>query len=83
MARKPRICPAGYAQHVVQRGNNSSVCFAAEEDYVACAHSLNEGADKYGIIITRLRYGRDVWIFTAGRWRPAKSRRKLLANVTA
>ena len=35
MARKPRNCPAGYAQHVAQRGNNRSVCFAVEEDYIA------------------------------------------------
>jgi len=51
MARKPRICPAGYAQHIVQRGNNRCICFASEEDYVAYAHWLAEGAKKYDIAI--------------------------------
>lgn len=51
MARRPRICPAGYAQHIVQRGNNRCVCFISEGDYVAYAHWLAEGAKKYGIAI--------------------------------
>ena len=51
MARKPRICPAGYTQHIVQRGNNRSVCFASDDDYIAYAHWLQEAADKYGIAV--------------------------------
>jgi len=51
MARKPRICPAGYAQHVVQRGNNRCACFTGEDDYIAYAHWLAEGAKKYDIAI--------------------------------
>jgi hypothetical protein len=27
MARRPRYCPAGIAQHIVQRGNNRQICF--------------------------------------------------------
>ena len=51
MARKPRICPAGYAQHIVQRGNNRCACFVSEKDYIAYAHWLAEGAKKYDIAI--------------------------------
>lgn len=51
MARKPRICPAGYPQHIIQRGNNRSVCFASDDDYIAYAHWLKEGAEKYGIAV--------------------------------
>ena len=51
MRRRPRICPAGYAQHIVQRGNNRCACFASEDDYVAYAHWLAEGAKKYDIAI--------------------------------
>jgi len=51
MARKPRICPAGYAQHIVQRGHNRCACFAGEDDYTAYAHWLAEGAKKYDISI--------------------------------
>ena len=56
MARKPRICPAGYTQHVVQRGNNRSKCFTSKSDYTAYAYWLREGAEKYGIAI-------HAWIF--------------------
>ena len=51
MARRPRVCPAGYTQHIVQRGNNRCACFASEHDYVAYAHWLAEGAKKYNISI--------------------------------
>ena len=51
MARKPRICPAGYAQHIVQRGNNRCACFVTEGDYIAYAHWLTEGAKKYDIAV--------------------------------
>ena len=56
MARKPRICPAGYAQHIVQRGNNRCTCFVGEEDYAAYAHWLAQGAKKYNIAI-------HAWVF--------------------
>jgi len=51
MARKPRICPAGYTQHIVQRGNNRCACFAGKDDYAAYAHWLAKGASKYDIAI--------------------------------
>ena len=56
MARKTRICPAGFTQHVVQRGNNRSACFANDDDYIAYAHWLKEGAEKYGIAV-------HAWVF--------------------
>lgn len=46
MPRRPRLCPAGIPQHVVQRGNNRQVCFASDEDLKAYAHWLHEGAQK-------------------------------------
>lgn len=38
MARVPRFSPPGIPQHVIQRGNNRSVCFAAEQDLPAYAN---------------------------------------------
>ena len=32
MPRRKRICPAGYPVHIVQRGNNRQICFAADAD---------------------------------------------------
>ena len=32
MSRKPRFVLPGVPQHVIQRGNNRSVCFYADED---------------------------------------------------
>ena len=33
MPRKARIRHAGVPQHVIQRGNNRTACFFADEDY--------------------------------------------------
>ncbi len=33
MARQPRFVIPGQPQHVIQRGNNRSVIFVADEDY--------------------------------------------------
>ena len=35
MPRRPRICPAGMPQHVIQRGNNRQVCFQDFPDRAA------------------------------------------------
>ena len=40
MARLPRFCPSGIAQHVIQRGNNRQVCFGCNEDFAAYAYWL-------------------------------------------
>jgi putative transposase len=47
MARKPRIALAGYAQHVVQRGNNRQATFFAEADYRYYLDCLAEASAKY------------------------------------
>lgn len=51
MARLRRYCPVGIPQHVIQRGNNSSVCFADDSDMAAYAHFLFEAALKHGLSI--------------------------------
>jgi putative transposase len=47
MARLPRIELAGIPQHVIQRGNNRSVCFFAEDDYAFYLECLNKASVKY------------------------------------
>lgn len=42
MARLPRLDVPDVAQHVIQRGNNRSVCFASEQDFAAYANWLYE-----------------------------------------
>lgn len=51
MPRRRRICPAGYPVHVVQRGNNRQICFAADSDQAAYANWLSEAAVLYGVDI--------------------------------
>lgn len=47
MARLPRLDLAGIPQHVIQRGNNRSVCFFAEADYAFYLECLNKASEKY------------------------------------
>jgi putative transposase len=35
--------------HIIQRGNNRQICFAADEDYGAYAGWLKEYAKKYNV----------------------------------
>ena len=51
MARKPRLAPAGYPQHVIQRGNNRSICFNSESDYIAYISWLKKFSVKYNVSI--------------------------------
>jgi putative transposase len=51
MARLPRISPVDVPVHIIQRGNNRQVCFAAEEDYGAYIGWLTEYAKKYMVDI--------------------------------
>jgi len=51
VARLRRYCPAGIPQHVIQRGNNRSVCFADDSDMAAYAHFLFEAAVENGLSI--------------------------------
>ncbi|TKB03378.1 transposase [Alteromonas portus] len=49
MARKPRLAPAGYPQHVIQRGNNRSICFECESDYIAYISWLKKFSVKFDV----------------------------------
>ena len=56
MARQPRLCLPGVAQHIIQRGNNRQVCFAGEEDFIAYASWLHEYSNKFDVKI-------HAWVF--------------------
>jgi putative transposase len=51
MPRRPRLALPGIPWHIIQRGNNRSVCFYAEEDYRKYLDTLQEQALKYGCAI--------------------------------
>ncbi|MEE8056847.1 MAG: transposase [Pseudomonadales bacterium] len=51
MARLQRFCPAGMAAHIIQRGNNREVCFAAEDDFITYAHYLKTYAEQFGVAV--------------------------------
>ena len=56
MARLRRFCPSGLTQHLIQRGNNRSVCFASEEDFAAYAYWLEEYSRKFEVEV-------HAWVF--------------------
>lgn len=56
MARKPRVCPVGVAQHIVQRGNNRQICFGREADFTAYAHWLREASERFAVQV-------HAWVF--------------------
>ena len=51
MPRRARISMPGIPWHIIQRGNNRSACFYAEEDYRLYLDHLKEQADKYGCAV--------------------------------
>ncbi len=51
MPRRARLALAGVAWHIIQRGNNRSACFYAEEDYRRYLETLKEQAEKYGCAV--------------------------------
>lgn len=51
MARLPRFVIPGQPQHIIQRGNNRQVIFAAEADYQFFRDALVEAAIKHGLQI--------------------------------
>jgi REP element-mobilizing transposase RayT len=51
MARQPRLDLPGIAQHVVQRGNDRHVCFAADTDYLRYLQELREASSKHDCAI--------------------------------
>ena len=48
MPRRARLSIAGIPWHIIQRGNNRSACFYADEDYHRYLATLREQAEKYG-----------------------------------
>jgi putative transposase len=51
MARLPRYVIPGQPQHIIQRGNNRQVIFAAEGDYQFFRDALVEAAEKHALSI--------------------------------
>ena len=51
MPRKPRMFLAGVPCHIISRGNNRSVCFFADADYLFYLECLNDACIKYGAVI--------------------------------
>jgi putative transposase len=51
MPRRARLSIPGIPWHIIQRGNNRSVCFYAEDDFQFYLHYLQEFASKFGCAI--------------------------------
>lgn len=51
MPRRARLSIPGIPWHIIQRGNNRSVCFYAEDDFQFYLHYLNEFATQFGCAI--------------------------------
>jgi putative transposase len=51
MVRLPRITPPGYAQHVIQRGNNRQIIFCCDDDRAIYTHWLREYSERYDVAI--------------------------------
>ena len=51
MPRRARLAVAGIPWHIIQRGNNHSACFYAEQDYQYYLQTLEEQSLKYDCAI--------------------------------
>lgn len=51
MSRLSRVTPAGFPQHIIQRGNNRQSCFTSEEDMKAYLNWLKEFSKKHSVDI--------------------------------
>jgi putative transposase len=51
MARLPRYFVPGMPQHIIQRGNNRDVVFAADEDYRFYLECLGDAAERQGLFV--------------------------------
>ena len=51
MARLPRYVIPGQPQHIIQRGNNRQVIFAADADYQFFRDAIVEAAGRFGLAI--------------------------------
>jgi putative transposase len=55
MPWRARLSFPGIPWHIIQRGNNRSACFYAEEDYRFYLERLTELAQKFGCAVRPLR----------------------------
>lgn len=51
MPRRARLALPGIPWHIIQRGNNRSACFYAEDDYRRYLDTLKDQANKYGCLV--------------------------------
>ena len=51
MPRRARLAIAGLPWHIIQRGNNRSACFFAEDDYWYFLDHLKRQSDRFGCAI--------------------------------
>lgn len=51
MPRQPRFSLPGYAQHIIQRGNNRQVCFFTRQDYTVYLERLQHYAKQHQVDI--------------------------------
>src|SRR5512143_702090 len=51
MPRRALLAIPGIPWHIIQRGNNRSACFYADEDYRRYLDTLREQAHKHGCLI--------------------------------
>jgi len=51
MARLPRLYLPDQPLHVIQRGNNRDLIFAADADYQFYLRCLHEAADKHSVTV--------------------------------
>ena len=51
MPRRARIALPGIPWHIIQRGNNRSACFYADEDYQLYLRHLKELTEKFGCAV--------------------------------
>ena len=51
MPRRARLSLPGIPWHIIQRGNNRSACFYADEDYHQYLDTLKEQAEKFDCLV--------------------------------
>lgn len=56
LPRRPRFCPPGYVQHLIQRGNNRQIFFSSNKDLSAYSNWLWEATEKYELAV-------HAWVF--------------------
>src|SRR5919106_3233354 len=69
MPRRSRLSLPGIPRHIIQRGNNRSACFFAEDDYRFYLDRLAELSKKFGALVHAyvLMANRVHWLLTPER----------------